>query len=133
MEWLTSIKDAMFGWAGGLVGAGLLLFGLKMAAKKVPALLAEWAGKGLKALFEKGDKADDALLLAALKWAEVHMPDRGEGKSAAEKLADAIIKKCPKVTKHRDLLIKLFSESMWGLDDLADELLEKEKPSDPKK
>jgi hypothetical protein len=63
--------------------AGGLALVMGLAAKKLPAMLEAKVKAALERLFERGDAADDAWLIATIVWAEAKLgPNAGAAKAA---------------------------------------------------
>lgn len=87
MEWIqTHLLTA---------GASIAILAvLGMLIKRIPALLEGKAIAALEYMFEKGDAADDAWLLATIRWAEAkYGPGSGEVKAKA--VVDKIVALLP--------------------------------------
>lgn len=106
-----------------LIGAVLLGI-LAAAIKKVPAMLEENAKMALGKLFMAGDAADDAWLIATIKWAEAKY-GAGTGEQKAKAVVDKIISLLPLkyrifvTQKVRDRATILFQQSFDRLEKVA--------------
>lgn len=106
-----------------IIGA-VLLGVLAAAIKKIPAMLEEKAKTALGKLFAAGDAADDAWLIATVRWAEAKY-GAGTGEQKAKAVVDKIIGLLPikykifVTQKVRDRATILFQQSFDRIEKVA--------------
>lgn len=122
MEWIQSNLIA--------TGASMAIAaGLGYALKNLPKYLEEKVSKAIDDLFAMGDAADDAFLVAAIKWAEAKYGP-GTGPAKAQAVVDKILGLLPVhyrlfvTDKSRLKAILLFQQSFDRLEAVAKKVTE---------
>ena len=122
MDWITN-NIINIGITSGL----FLLLGI--AIKKLPGLIESKVQKAIEDMFQAGDAADDAFIVAAIKWAE-YKYGPGTGETKAKACVGKIIDLLPVQyrvfvsEKSRNRAIELFQQSFDRLEAVAKKAIE---------